>query len=682
MPKLRSLLAIVCVAIVAGATPAPAADELALKRVLLSTGGVGYFEYEAKVEGTAELSLNVRLDQVDDVLKSVVVYDDKGRVGTISLPGKTPLKEVFRELPFNREALGSPIALLSALRGAEVEVKGARALKGRIISVRPETTQIPDGKGVVTRHRVSLMTAQGLRQLILEDTDLLRFTDPKLQGDIDRVLATLAELGERDRRTLKVSVSGDGARTVRVAYVVEAPLWKTSYRLTVPDDPLAASGDLQGWAVVENRSGEDWTDVELTIVSGNPVTFRQALYDTYYVKRPEVPIEVLGRIMPRVDKGTVAPVARPAPEARLGKRGRPGRAASLQSFGAGGMARTVAEAPAAMDAAKLTASESTEATSYVIFRHPDAVTVSNGYSLVVPIVARSLKAERLALYQPDTDATHPLAAIGLINDSATALPPGILTLYERGRDGRVAYVGDARIKTLPAGEKRLLSYALDQKTRVDRETRSQGRVTSAKIAGGTLVLTRRQRQETLYRIKAPAKQARRLVIEHRRIPGWDRVEPAEAKVELTPSHYRIRHEVEAGTTGTLTVALERTELQRVALADLSRDRIRYYASARELGPEQRKAMAELGRKLSAVEDAETKVAQHEQTLEGLYANQERLRKNLASVPKDSDLFQRYLTRMQADEDAIQRAKTALETDRKRVAAARQALLDYARALKL
>ena len=194
MPKLRSLLAIVCVAIVAGATPAPAADELALKRVLLSTGGVGYFEYEAKVEGTAELSLNVRLDQVDDVLKSVVVYDDKGRVGTISLPGKTPLKEVFRELPFNREALGSPIALLSALRGAEVEVKGARALKGRIISVRPETTQIPDGKGVVTRHRVSLMTSEGLRQLILEDTDLLRFTDPKLQGDIDRfVRATLLQ---------------------------------------------------------------------------------------------------------------------------------------------------------------------------------------------------------------------------------------------------------------------------------------------------------------------------------------------------------------------------------------------------------------------------------------------------------------------------------------------------------
>ena len=150
MPKLRSLLAIVCVAIVAGATPAPAADELALKRVLLSTGGVGYFEYEAKVEGTAELSLNVRLDQVDDVLKSVVVYDDKGRVGTISLPGKTPLKEVFRELPFNREALGSPIALLSALRGAE----GVAAL--HFPGLDPEAaTLVVVGASVALAERIS-----------------------------------------------------------------------------------------------------------------------------------------------------------------------------------------------------------------------------------------------------------------------------------------------------------------------------------------------------------------------------------------------------------------------------------------------------------------------------------------------------------------------------------------------
>ena len=73
-------------------TPASAQDDgLALKRVLLSTGGVGYFEYEAVVDGSAVLSLDVRLDQVDDVLKSIVVFDDVGGVGAIRLPGREPL---------------------------------------------------------------------------------------------------------------------------------------------------------------------------------------------------------------------------------------------------------------------------------------------------------------------------------------------------------------------------------------------------------------------------------------------------------------------------------------------------------------------------------------------------------------------------------------------------------------
>jgi hypothetical protein len=97
------------------AGPSAAAEGLRLKRVMLSTGGVGYFEHEAVIEGDAELELDVRLDQVDDVLKSIVVYDDQGGVGSVSLPGRAPLAQVFRDLPFPRAALESLVALLNAL---------------------------------------------------------------------------------------------------------------------------------------------------------------------------------------------------------------------------------------------------------------------------------------------------------------------------------------------------------------------------------------------------------------------------------------------------------------------------------------------------------------------------------------------------------------------------------------
>jgi len=676
--------------ILLGALPSRAAEDLTLKRVLLSTGGVGYFEYEADVDGDADLSLRVGLDQVDDVLKSVVVYDDKGQVGSISLPGKTPLREVFREMPFGQDALDSPVALLSTLRGAEVEVKGARALKGRIISVKPETVKLPNDKGAITQHRLSLLTGSGIRQLVLEETDLLEFSDPKLQADIDRALKALSDLGQRDRRTLKVTVTGDGPRKVRVAYLVEAPLWKTSYRLTMPSDPLATSAGMQGWAVVENLSGEDWDDVELTIVSGNPVTFRQALYDTYYVERTKVPVEVLGRLMPQTDSGAV-PAAAPAPRAAKTTKRRAQRSKSRVAAGnslglMSMMAAPAAEAPmpadAAPDVARIIASESTEATSYVLFRHPQPVSVSNGYSLSIPIVGRDFEAERLALYQPGTHATHPLAAIRLRNDGETALPPGILTLYERGEDGRVAYVGDARTKTVPAGEKRLLSYALDQNIRIDRENKSNNRISSAKIAGGLLVLTQIQRAETIYRITAPAKTARNLLIEHPRSKDWDLVEPTSDEIELTGTHYRIPQTLEAGKSVTLRVAMEKTENRRVSLSNLRPDQIRFYANAKELPPEQREAIAALTERLKLIEETRTTVRNLEREQQELLTEQDRLSKTLRSVPKDSDLFQRYLKNMNANEDTIETNKAALETAREAVAAAEKHMQDYVRALNL
>src|SRR5690606_4250304 len=176
------------------------AGDFELRRVMLSTGGVGYFEYETRVTGEAALSFRVRRDQVDDVLKSVVVYDDEGRVGTISLPGQEPLREVFRGLPFEPEHLASPAALFNALRGAEVRVSGAREIVGRLLSVTPETVALPDG-GSTTRHRVSLVGRSGVQQVLLEEAGAFAFTDPELSAEVEAALAAVARLDDADSRT-------------------------------------------------------------------------------------------------------------------------------------------------------------------------------------------------------------------------------------------------------------------------------------------------------------------------------------------------------------------------------------------------------------------------------------------------------------------------------------------------
>ena len=682
MPPLRLHRSAVALALVACAGAALAAEPgLALKRVMLSSGGVGYFEYEATISGDADLSLPVRRDRVDDVLKSLVVYDDRGGIGTIGLPGREPLRERFRELPFGPEALESPQALLTALRGQEVRIAGSRELAGRLLAVTAEAAGVPGGDATVTRHRLSLITADGLRQVILEDIDALRLADPKLQARLDAALAAVAGEGDRERRTLTLHTTGQGVRTVRVAYVVEAPLWKTAYRLTL--DGEGGQGGLQGWAVLENLSGEDWNGVDLTVVSGNPVTFRQALYSAYYVGRPEVPVEVLGRILPRIDQGGVAmamappPAMAPRPLAAAPENAprKPREAMdSSRSFSA-------APPPPSPRLAEIAAAESGEATTQVSFHHPGPVSVASGGSLMLPIVNRAVLAARLALYQPATDARHPLAAVRLANDGASGLPPGILTLYERDAAGRVSYVGDARLSPLPAGQERLLSFALDQKVTIDRADGESQTLAGARIADGVLETTITDRVTTSYTIAGAAREPRRVVIEHPRRPGWELVAPAPGPaVETTADAYRLAVEVPAGQQVTLTVAAERPRRESVELAGLNPEQVGLYLSAKQLPAPLLERLAKLGALSAAVAEREQAVGRLDEAKEEMAGEQRRLRDNLQAVGQSGDLGRRYLAKLNEQEDRADALAKESAAARAALEAARGALAEYIKGL--
>lgn len=701
------------------AADGPTGGQLALTRVLLSTGGVGYFEYEATVSGDADLSLEVRRDQVDDVLKSIVVYDDKGGVGTIGLPGAEPLDTAFRELPFSAGDLTSPAALLNAMRGAEVTSGGSRQLTGRLMSVTEETVRLPGGDGATaTRHRVTLMTAEGLRQLVLEEADALRFTDPAVQAQIDRALSAVAENARRERRQLTVHSRAPqgapqdgqaaGERRVRVGYVAEMPLWKATYRLSMTQGgqpqtgaAKAGSGALQGWAVLENLSGEDWKGIDLTVVSGNPVTLRQALYTPYFVERPEVPVEVLGRVLPTADEGTVTlndahPAMRAQSEA---SRAAVPPAAAMAAPPP--PAPTMAPAPMGEPLAKVAPYGSAAGTpamaavrgadagaaegAQVLFHYPQPVSVPNGGTLMMPIAVRSLPVERVALYQPGTDARHPLASLRLRNDGDTALPPGLLTFYDRtGGAGAEtsAYVGDARMATLPAGDSRLLSFAVDQAVTIDREEKPSRRLSRATLADGVLTLSVTDRQSTTYTVAGAPDADRSVVIEHPRRPGWDLAEPADGKPEATAGAYRLPLAVPAGKTVTLTATLERPRQERIVLTDLSADQIAARASAPELPTEVRQVLTILASLRSAVAEKERRIAELERERTERIADQDRLRENLKALPAGSDLHKRTLAKMAEAENRLDGLARDLTTARTEAEAARQTLRERVKALAI
>jgi hypothetical protein len=673
------------------ATPAAAAPlaptPLALKRVVLSSGGVGYFEYEAPVEGDATVALDVPLDQVDDVLKSLVVYDSAGTVGEITLPGREALARSFADLPFDPSALNSATDLLNALQGSEIRIVGPRSLSGRLVHVDQEVATGPGGVAE-SRARVSVMTSAGLQQAVLQDVEAIAFADPDLQRQVNAALTRIASYHASGQRRLSIQTRGAGARTVRLGYVVAMPLWKASYRLGLPADPQAKTARLQGWAVLENFSGRPWQDVELTLVSGNPVTFHQALYESYYVPRPTVPVEAGDRILPPPDTGTVP--AAPAASTAKADAGAPPQPRSLQLRGmspTAEMAAPMAAAPAPPPSpppppASIEAAQVSEQSTQIAFTAPYKISVAAGQSLMLPLLDRDLPARRIDLFQPSVNAHHPLAAIEMTNDSGNGLPPGALTLYQQNPDSGAVYLGDARLASLPAGDKRLLSYALDGKVTIDRSTAERRPIVKASVADGVMRIGRVLRWTTTYRIKSAGPPPPTLLIEQPRRAGATLTTPDPKNVELTPQAYRIPATLPANGDGNLTVVEEQPIEETVRLLDIDDNRLGILLSSAELDPKMKQALTELASRRQAVARTRAELDRLQAQRGQLIEDENRLRANLAAVGNEPELRRQLLEKFAGAESAIERISAAVAASSDSLAAAERDLAAYVNSLKL
>lgn len=667
------------------------AEDIPVNSVILSTSGLANFEHRAKVDGNAQLEFPVRFEQVDDILKSLIVFDKSGRLGGVTLPGKQPLTQVFKDLPFTQEQLSNPSALLNAYQGASVKVTGDELkATGKLLQVVPEEVALGDDK-TTTKNRISIMTDDGIKSALLENLESVMFTDEKIRSEVARALDAIRENGTAERRVLSVNLLGDGSRDVTLSYVVDAPLWKTAYRMVVPEAGQT-KGMLQGWAVIENMTASDWQKVDLTLVSGNPVTFRQSLYESYYVQRPEIPVQVFGRVMPRIDQGTVATAGEmegaadgameerdDMPKGRLGMM-RKQMAPMASRGGAGGammamdMASTPAPAAPPMEstianiAQAANAAQSSEATTQVLFRFPDRFDLKSGQSMMLPFLSREVPMERVSLYQPETHPTHPLAAVEIKNDGETGLPPGVLTLYEESDLLKgTAFVGDAQLAVLPQGDKRMVSYALDSKTTIDRSDKSNATEGQIAVENGILRIAVKNIAETTYTVKAPPKEARTVVIEHPKMYDYQLVTPDPKTTEVSGERYRIRVEVKAGEKAVVPVKLENTAWQSYSLDTLNADYLMTFAGKRgQLDADARKTFETLAAKRREMEAIDIKINDLDQRRNQVFNDQERIRENLQSLTEKSEVKQKYLNKLNEQEDKI----AGIDAEKEKLAAER------------
>ena len=287
----------------------PSASILPIGQVILFSSGVGYFQREGEVEGNSRVDLTFPGTDVNDLLKSLVLQDTNGgKISTINYDSPDPIEKTLKSFALDLTYNPSFGQLINQARGEKAEVTLAQPAAGQAatftgVILGMESQRQPQGKDqVIEVEMLNLLGPDGIRSIPLSQVQRLRFLNAALDSELHRALEILASRHDSQKKVVSLAFDGDGKRKVRVGYVIENPIWKTSYRLVLEDDGKAF---LQGWAVVENTSDDDWKDVRMALVSGRPISFRMDLYQPLFIPRPTVEPELFASLRPPTFNGAL-----------------------------------------------------------------------------------------------------------------------------------------------------------------------------------------------------------------------------------------------------------------------------------------------------------------------------------------------------------------------------------------
>jgi hypothetical protein len=539
-----------------GQEPPKSVAALPVRQVTLYSSGVAYTERRGEVDGDAAVPLLFRIGQINDILKSMVLLDATGRVQPATYTARDPIGHTLQSFAIDVTGAMSQQQILTQLRGARVAVDspGKAAVTGQIVSVEQREVPIADGKSI-TATFLNLFTEGaggkegGLTSLRLDGDTVVRFLDDRLNREFRSALGLLATGTDDQRRQVMLNFSGAGRREVRVGYVMEAPIWKMSYRLLVGGAaPERAGGRsyLQGWAMVENTSDEDWSGVKLSLVSGRPISFIEDLYQPLYIPRPEVGPDIVASPLPQTHDSGLEPGNLPG---RLASQlNRQGISNGKAGFGAAGkMPQGPAGARGEAGPPGATAPADKEAQLHIT----TPVTLPRQQAALIPVIAHDVEAEKLLLFNADSGSRFPMNAVRLHNGTGLHLKGGPVTLFDDG-----VYAGDARMEDVPPNDTRLLSYAVDLSMEGERQGPANTSVdVSTSLRRGVLVVGRRVRIETTYTLRSKSDRARTVVVEHPFQSEYKLIAP-ETPLERTASLYRFSVPVPAGQSRTLKVVVD------------------------------------------------------------------------------------------------------------------------------
>jgi hypothetical protein len=668
---------------------------LPIRRVILYSNGVAYIERRGMVSGHAEVNLSFKQSQVDDVLKSMIVLDlGQGRIGAVSYNSSAPPSARIADIPFSVASATQSSGLagvLGQLQGARVVVTTAnRTATGSILTVEERRSQIDADKPALVTHALVIASEGGeLSSFELADVRSVKLIDEGTRRDIAEFASATAAARRRDAKTIVVTSDGAGAREMLVSYTVAAPIWKTTYRVVLD---TAGKPFFQGWAIVDNVSEEDWNDVQLSLISGTPVSFIQPIQKPFYRYRPVIPMPGDLRLNPQVyepgEEGFSAngmggmmkqellmppapPSATPMPRPELSARSAARRDQrqdlrlqqrnSVNNLAPG----TASEfAVSASDAVSLgeaitsgtsveAAAEGSEVGDLFEYQIGQPVTVKRDRSALIPILQTRMEGARVSIFNEAARRDRPMSGMLLKNTSTLTLEDGAMTII----DGN-AYAGEALMERLKPAEQRLISFALDLGTLVNvRQKEDRAPAFLVRILNGVFQAHYHRQDKKTYTLANQTDRARVVYVEHPVRPGWELDDKETPKPEgRSARYYRFRVELKPHERAELTVTERQALMDTYALSNVTTDQLSLFVSRRYIDDATRAALQKIVEIKSRVAAIDARLQAIEAEITEIGADQTRLRENIETLSQTAEakqLIARYVAKADQQETRIE-----------------------------
>src|SRR6266851_4706433 len=649
------------------ANPTPA--KLPVRRVVLYKNGVGYFEHLGRVRGSQDVHVDFTSAQLNDVLKSLTVLDlSGGKISGVDYNSEAPL---VRRLATLRLTLGENPTMadfLAALRGARLEVRSGSgaAMAGKLLSVEKKSRE---RDGATTEWtEISLVNDSGeVRSAEVTPATSVRIVEKDLQVEVGRYLGLIASSRDQDLRRMTISTTGAGERNLYVSYISEVPIWKTTYRLVLSSKaeqkPL-----LQGWAIVDNTIGEDWNDVEVSLVAGAPHSFIQQLSQPYYGRRPVVPLPESVQLTPQTHAATLEPsthgIAGGVPGGAMGgvMGGMVSGVGSGSGAGVGGGSFSMGKLPAppaGVDEAEVEeAREESEPNAegnalgdLFEYKLKERVTIRKNQSALVPILQTDIAAEKVSLWGESLGVARPLRALWVNNASSLTLDGGSFSVLDSN-----TFAGEGLVEAIKPSERRLLSYATDLGLLVDTKLESaKERVTRVWINRGTMTTTSEDREKKTYIVRNEDTTPRMLVIEHPVRQEWKLAEDSPKPEEKASGLYRFRLSVEPKKTERLVINEAKPLYTQYALNGITDDQIGAFLLQKSINADIEKALRSITAQKNLVADFDAKIKAQQKMIDQIFTDQGRLRENMKALKGSAEeraLLQRYTNQLDEEETQL------------------------------